>query len=81
MEHMAELQEEKTRPGPVSSLTPCECGWVFRRINSKIIFTIRTVSLSFVLEGSFSLSMRAAYSLACSHGSQGHKSPLLELSP
>lgn len=61
----------------------CEFGWMFRRINSKIIFTIKKnpVSLSFVLAASFTLSMRAACSFACSHGSQGHKSPLLELSP
>ena len=59
-----------------------EFGWMFRGINSKITFTIKTVSLSFFCVCVLALEAFApSYSFACSHASQGHKSPLLELSP
>lgn len=77
----ASVRKTKTLVPSPRKLWLCEFGWMFSGINSKIIFTLKTVSLSFVLAGSFTLSMRAACSFACSHGSQGHKSPLLELSP
>lgn len=50
---MAELQWGK--PKTLFPHKLCEFGWMFRRIKSKIIFTIRKkkVSLSFVLAASF----------------------------
>lgn len=67
------------------SFTNLDCGklWPWSqisRINSNMIFIIKTVFVSFVLARRFTPSLSAARSFGCSHGSHGHKNPLLQLS-
>lgn len=59
----------------------CEFGCMFSKINSKMIFTLKTVCLSFVLAWSFTLSMKSGVQLRLQSRFSGTQKPITRAEP